>query len=255
MTDKNILITGSNGFIGSNLLRYSKEIINYCLIDIKTGFDIRYIEKCTYEPNIIIHLAAETSVYNTNLERIAETNIVGFVKVLEFAKKHNAKLIYASSSTANNITSLYGISKYCNEYIAKTYYDNAVGIRFHNVYGDNVRKDTLLGMINNNEKIVLFNNGTNKRHFTHVENVIECIDYCIANDVKGLINVFNPKTNTTLEFTEECTKYKDFKIELTNDIPKYDKEYQVTDDSLQNFHTEYINIKEGIYKYFKNKNK
>ena len=94
----------------------------------------------------VFHLAAQTSVFNDDLRQIAHDNINTFMEVVEQCNKHRIKLVYASSSTANdgNTTSLYGLSKRFDEKFADLYSENATGVRLHNVYGPNPRPGTLL---------------------------------------------------------------------------------------------------------------
>lgn len=249
-----ILITGSDGFVGKNLLKRLK-YCSYYKIDLKLGSDINFINKVRYDPDVIIHLAAETSVFNNDIKKIIHTNVSGFTEVVSFANKNNAKLIYASSSSANNITSMYGISKKMNEDYAKAYCNNSIGIRFHNVYGNNQRADTLLGLINSRSKLNLYNNGNNTRHFTHINNILDCIVYYVYNNINtDIVNVLNPIKNSVIEFVQECNKYINVDYQITKELKEYDKESQKVDGTMFE-KTKYINIKQGLKKYFNEQNR
>lgn len=252
----NILITGASGFIGSALAERLKRS-NYCLVDIKTGFDINYIEKVRYAADVVIHLAAETSVFNTDHKKIVKSNISGFIEVVEYCNRHKAKLIFASSSSANNITSLYGLSKKFDEDYAKLYSDNFIGLRFHNVYGKNPRKDTLLGKLmyqEPNEEIIIYNNGNNIRHFTHLDDVLNTLVDFTTNDQaeykNTVINVYNKKKNTILEFIKEVEKYKSVKYKLTSDVRPFDKEEQFVNTELTELTNNFLSIEEGLKETF-----
>ena len=110
----NVVVTGSRGYIGSALIERLKQLpINVVgEIDKKNNTDVLDINADDYKNvDYVIHLAAQTSVFNNNLNAIIRDNIIAFKKIVDFANEKDAKLIYASSSCAANITSLYGISK------------------------------------------------------------------------------------------------------------------------------------------------
>ena len=133
-----ILITGSSGFIGSYLSKYLKNK-GYTIIGIdrKEGKEVLDItEEDLKNIDIVIHLAAQTSVWNTNIDLIENDNIRSFIHIFLLCKKLNKKFIYASSSCSINITSMYGLSKYFDDTFASIYgWDGCIGLRFHNVYG------------------------------------------------------------------------------------------------------------------------
>lgn len=141
-----IIITGYCGFIGYHLsnklieLGYTVLGIDnltadnswhryYLLQKVKR---IYKLEQC----DLIIHLAARPGVLlsQTNPE-LYMGNINYFFEVMQFAKKNNIKLIYASSSSADNIQSFYGLTKYVNEETARLLYPS-IGLRFYSVYGE-----------------------------------------------------------------------------------------------------------------------
>lgn len=244
----NILITGNRGFIGSHLSSYLSDDFNIIGVDRKDGqevMDIKELNSIDY----VIHLAAQTSVWNNDYKKIFKDNVLAFVHILNLCKTYGVKFIYASSSCSINITSPYGISKMLNDMYAKHY---GVGLRFHNVYGTNSRKDTLLGRCLNNDEILLYNNGENKRHFTYVDDVCKAVKIALTLP-DGLYNVVNPTYNTTKEFVTEVQKYKDLKITLTDEVRKYDKKLQIVDTSLPNLVTTPTTIQNGIKQIFENK--
>lgn len=145
-----VIITGSEGFIGRTLSQsLQKRDVEVIGIDRKIGREVADIAK--YMPDdldIVFHLAAQTSVFNSDMIQIRKDNIDSFMAVIDACAKHpnHPKLVYASSSTAEpcNTTSLYGISKAFAEQYARCYYPEATGVRFHNVYGPEPRQGTLL---------------------------------------------------------------------------------------------------------------
>ena len=188
-----------------------------------------------YNIDIGFHLAAQTSVFNENHLQVVQDNILSFVKVVDLCEKYETKLVYASSSTANikNTTSVYGLSKRFDEEYAKLYSTVATGVRLHNVYHENnPREGTLMWHVLHDNPIKLWNNGNNIRHFTHVNDAINgLIKASNSNDI--LVNCYNPKVMTTLEFVNQHNINKT-PIVLLNEIRDRDKYEQEVDETIPN---------------------
>lgn len=148
---------------------------------------------------IVVNLAAQAGVrYSlTNPRAYIESNISGFVNVLEGCRRHPVKhLVYASSSsvygantrlpfsTSDNVdhpVSLYAASKKSNELMAHTYSHlfgiPTTGLRFFTVYGPWGRPDMALFIFTRailaDEEIELFNYGRMRRDFTYIADVVE----------------------------------------------------------------------------------
>jgi UDP-glucuronate 4-epimerase len=222
---KKIFITGAAGFIGFHLVRHlnkrGDEVLGYDNfndyydprlkeerakqlkeVDIIRG-DLREYEKlCSvidaFQPTHIVNLAAQAGVRYSleNPHAYLQSNIEGFLNILEICRKEPArKLIYASSSSVygtnkktpfstedrtDNQASLYGVTKKSNELMATTYhhlYDIAVtGLRFFTVYGEWGRPDmayfSFTEKILNQEPIKVFNQGKMMRDFTYINDII-----------------------------------------------------------------------------------
>ncbi|MCM1093781.1 MAG: SDR family oxidoreductase [Lachnospiraceae bacterium] len=200
-----VIITGSEGFIGSALsLALQKRGIEVIGIDRKNGQEAADIAK--YMPDdldAVFHLAAQTSVFNTDLIQIRKDNIDSFMAVVEACANHpnKPKLVYASSSTANppNTTSLYGITKHFAEEYARIYLPSATGARLHNVYGPNPRQGTLLWCLMNQDRVTIYNDGRNVRHFTYIDDVVEGLLYAYGCHLP-LINIANPEEASVLNY-------------------------------------------------------
>lgn len=147
----------------------------------------------------VINLAAQAGV-RYSLENPASyinSNIVGFLNILEGCRHNNVKhLVYASSSsvygantkmpfsTHQNVDhpiSLYGATKKANELMAHTYSSlyglPSTGLRFFTVYGPWGRPDMALFLftkaIIEEKPIDIFNYGKMKRDFTYIDDVVE----------------------------------------------------------------------------------
>jgi len=158
----------------------------------------------------VINLAAQAGVrYSiTNPEVYIESNIVGFLNILEACRHNNIKhLVYASSSSVYGMNgsmpfsihdnvdhpiSLYAASKKSNELMAHTYshlYDlPTTGLRFFTVYGPWGRPDMACFLftkaITEGKPISVFNNGEMKRDFTYIDDIVNGIINVVDNPAK-----------------------------------------------------------------------
>ncbi len=149
----------------------------------------------------VIHLAAQAGVrYSlTNPQAYADSNITGFINILEACRYHKPRhLLYASSSSVygantqmpfseeDNVdhpVSLYAATKKANELMAHTYshlFDIPVtGLRFFTVYGPWGRPDMAIFLftkaIQEGKPIQVFNNGKMMRDFTYIDDIVEGI--------------------------------------------------------------------------------
>ncbi len=171
--------------------------------DIKNFSRLNKIFK-KFKPTCVINLAAQAGV-RYSLKKpfeYVDSNLIGFVNILELCKTYNIKhLIYASSSSVygsnqelpfreesniNHPISLYAATKRSNELMAHSYshlYNFAVtGLRFFTIYGPWGRPDMapmiFSKAILNGETINLFNYGNMKRDFTFIDDAVECIIRC-----------------------------------------------------------------------------
>lgn len=244
-----ILLTGDKGFIGRHLSSYlvgrGYEVVGVDRVD---GKEVNNLTKMDLKDvKVVVHLAAQTSVWNNDYKQIFKDNVVAFIHILNLCRELGIKFIYASSSCSINITSAYGFSKYVDDKICRRY---GVGLRLHNVYGENSREDTLMGICQKEDKIVLYNDGKNLRHFTYVEDVCRCIEKSFSLP-DGLYNVVNIEENSVEEFVEEVKKFKNIEVTKVGEKRLKDKERQVVDFSLVNLLDFPTRIREGITKTFK----
>jgi len=249
----NILVTGSAGFIGfhTSLFLLNKKI-KVCGIDNLNNYydtqlkkdrlnilkkfenfsfikcdltDIDTIDRLMEENHIthIINLAAQAGVRYSlkNPHAYVNSNLVGFVNILELARKYKVKkLVYASSSSVygdntaspsleSHITdtqiSLYGATKKSNELMAYSYFKlfklESVGLRFFSVYGPWGRPDMALFLfteaIVKNEKINVFNFGKMQRDFTYIDDIVSGIYHSLS--LKKETGIYNLGNNKTVE--------------------------------------------------------
>ena len=154
-----------------------------------------------HSPNIVINLAAQAGVrYSvTNPIEYINSNVVGFLNILENCKKANIEhLIYASSSSVyggnkkipfsekdpvDHPVSLYATTKRSNELMAHNYSHlfnlPTTGLRFFTVYGPWGRPDMapmiFTKAIISKRPIKIFNYGNMSRDFTFIDDTVEYI--------------------------------------------------------------------------------
>lgn len=250
-----IVVTGSEGFIGKALVPYLEakghEVVR---VDKKLKTDFHHVQ--WWGVDAIVHLAAQTSVWNRDLYGIEQDNIRFFMQAVDMSNATGAKLIYASSSCANdkNITSMYGLSKKFDEDYAQMYARWAIGLRFHNVYGPNPREDTLPGILlkasKTGKEVKLYNGGGNVRHYTYIDDVCEAILFALTEcEVGKIYNVFNPEKMTTWEFAEHFMDHADVNVVLVDEARELDKDYQYVCGDLYSILCK-TDVRNGLRKMF-----
>ena len=238
----NILVTGANGYIGTELCKRLSLQHNVIEIDRKQGISVLDI-KSLYGIDAVYHLAAQTSVFNEDKEQIIEDNYRSFVHICDLCAKSNVRMIYASSSCAYNVTSLYGMSKQFNEQYASIYNPNATGIRLHNVWGREGRKGTLYYNLMHGHTIIY--GGQQKRHFTYIDDVIEGL--ILALYIKrDLINISNPEYITVQQFISYLSTVKRLDVEYIPNSRIYDKQEQIIDSNIYTLPIEYTTVSQAI---------
>jgi len=188
--------------------------------------------------DIVCNLAAQAGVRYSleNPEAYVDSNMVGFLNILECCRNFKIQhLVYASSSsvyglnkkipfeTSDNVDhpiSLYAATKKSNELMAHTYSHlfkfPTTGLRFFTVYGPWGRPDMALFLfteaIHKNKPIQVFNNGNMERDFTFIDDIVTGIVKIIEKDSAErinskayykLYNIGNNKSVKLLDFIHE----------------------------------------------------
>ena len=313
---KKIFITGSAGFIGFHLAHYylkkgihvvgldnmndyydvSLKNDRICILEQYDNFEFYkndlinkdYLSSIfkKHKFDFVINLAAQAGVRHslTHPDTYINSNIVGFINLLECMKAVDIKnLIYASSSSVYGLSdtfplkesfntdrpiSLYGGTKKSNEILAYSYHHlyqmNTIGLRFFTVYGPMGRPDMALFLftkkILEDQPIELFNYGDHVRSFTYIDDIVNSI-YLLSEKYH---NVKEPPINKIFNIGgHEAVNLKDFvdfieqslskkaKIEL-KPMQKGDVKDTVADNSLLFSEINYkpkTPFKEGVKKF------
>ncbi|MBV1910506.1 MAG: NAD-dependent epimerase [Kangiellaceae bacterium] len=270
----NVLVTGAAGFIGFHVSKYLlargdsvvgvDNINDYYDPNIKLGrldmlkaddkFSFHKIDISNKEDmeklfannkfDGVINLAAQAGVRYSleNPHVYMESNIVGFLNILEGVRHNNIEhLVYASSSSvygANTLqpfsehhnidhpVSLYAASKKANELMAHSYSHlygmKTTGLRFFTVYGPWGRPDMALFLfakgILEEEPINIFNNGDMIRDFTYIDDIVEGIVRVLDNPPQGNPNWDGDKPDPATSYTN----YRVFNIGNNNPVKLMD---------------------------------
>lgn len=256
-----ILVTGSAGFIGSTLsqrlLARGDEVIgldnlnDYYDVNLKrarlerlqahSGFtDVRAsLEQretlnetfAKYRPQRVVNLAAQAGVRYSiqNPHAYVDSNLVGFVNILEACRHHGVEhLVYASTSSVygantnmpfsvhDNVdhpVSLYAATKKANELMAHTYSHlyrlPTTGLRFFTVYGPWGRPDMALFLFTRailaDQPIDVFNYGHHRRDFTYVDDIVEGV-------TRVLDQVASPDPNWSGDAPDSATSLAPYRL-------------------------------------------
>ncbi len=194
----NILLTGSEGFIGQHLNKFLNELGHKVIcLDKKTGNDLVSCD-LKYSVDLVIHLAGLSGVRDS-LGRPEEywiQNVIAGQRLFDFFK--DTRILYASSSTAHEPwKNPYAMSKYSLERIAPA---NSIGMRFTTVYGPNARESMLIPRILRND--VPYINTNHSRDFIHINDLVRAIDTLIKSDFKGITDIGSGVTNNLVELVD-----------------------------------------------------
>ena len=224
-----ILVTGAAGFIGFHLaVRYldagrpvvgldnlndyydvTLKLARLKLLQQRGGFQFVHADLADSNTltamfaeqgfEVVVNLAAQAGVRYSlvNPQAYVESNLVGFMNVLEACRHHGTRhLLYASSSSVyggvtgmpfsvhqnvDHPLSVYAATKKSNELFAHTYSHlfrlPTTGLRFFTVYGPWGRPDMALFIFTRailaGKPIQIFNNGEMERDFTYIDDIVD----------------------------------------------------------------------------------
>jgi UDP-glucose 4-epimerase len=176
-------------------------------------------------PELVLHLAAQADV-RTSVERPdhdADVNVLGTLRVLEAARRHDAQVVFASTGGAiygecagpapetaeRRPLAPYGTSKLCGEeYLAtwnRLYATNHVSLRFGNVYGPRQEPHgeagvvaIFLGLLRTGGTPKIYGDGRQTRDYVYVGDVVAAVLAAAGHD-GGVFNVGTGEETSVLE--------------------------------------------------------
>jgi UDP-glucose 4-epimerase len=236
---KKILVTGGAGFVGSHLcerLAQDKNNEVYSLDNYFTGSKNNHIKNVTYiegstadidklitfSPDMVYHLGEYSRVEQSfdDIEKVWRYNKDGIFAVLEFVRKHGCKILYAGSSTKfgdgglGRSASPYAWTKASNTELVMNYgtwFNVPYAITyFYNVYGpreiESGKYATLIALfkqrVKNGEPLTVVSPGTQKRNFTHIDDIIDGLVLVGENGYGDEFGIGSGEAYTILEVAQ-----------------------------------------------------
>jgi len=236
---KNILITGGAGFVGSHLCERLSQNQNYKVYSLDNYFtgsidnhvpNVTYIEGNTsdiatlisFTPDMVYHLGEYSRVEQSfeDIEKVWKYNKDGIFAVLEFVRKAGCKILYAGSSTKfgdgglGRSASPYAWTKATNTELVQNYgtwFNVPYAITyFYNVYGareiQTGKYATLIALfkekMKNGENLTIVSPGTQKRNFTHIDDIIDGLVLVGENGYGDEFGIGSPEAYSIVEIAE-----------------------------------------------------
>jgi UDP-glucuronate 4-epimerase len=238
--------------------------------------------------DVVCNLAAQAGVRYSleNPEAYIDSNVVGFLNILENCRHYMIKhLVYASSSsvygsneqipfsTSDRVdtpVSLYAATKKCNELMAHTYSHlygfPTTGLRFFTVYGPWGRPDMAMFLftdaILSGKPIKVFNHGDLERDFTYIDDIVEGVVRVLEKPTAErnnpslrykVYNIGNSKSVRLMDFIEaiETTLGMEAKKEMLPMQPgDVERTWANVDDLIRDYdYRPGTPIREGVRKF------
>jgi UDP-glucose 4-epimerase len=242
---KKVVITGSRGFIGSNLMeKLAKSQVEIIPIDIEDGYDVKDMSTLGSIPSfdVLVHFAALSFVPHSyeKPQAFYETNVMGTLNMLELCKKNNARFIYTSSYVYGTPDYLpidenhpirafnpYSQTKIMGEELCEAYNRDfnisSIIFRPFNVYGkgqgDNFLIQTILNQVKSG--IIQLKDPRPKRDFIYISDLVEAYIKAIDLNFHGIhrCNLGSGVSTSIQDLTNTISKHSKtpIKVNFTNE--------------------------------------
>ena len=246
-----ILILGSEGFVGHNLVQNLKNSYQVSTADqLEQGHEKNYsklnitdyenVEKIVKNVDVVINLVAHTLVSSlSDFTQNAQVNIIGLLNVLEACRKNNiAKVIFTSASSIvgeplsfkvsekHSVIpkTAYGITKMTSEHYLRLYNEmygmDYVIFRFFNIYGPYQKNGlipSLYSRIMAGQPVTIFGKGDQIRDYVYIEDIIPFFEKAISTNMANnlILNMGTGNGSTIMEVLNHLSK-------IINTEPKID---------------------------------
>ena len=244
-----ILVTGSRGFIGKQIVQRLKQFdvitdsIDSKRIDLKNIEEVMRLSRS----DIVIHLGGKT-IKGLDWNEYFYNNVIGTLNILEYCiKKNIKKMIFVSSYVYGNPKyspidenhpisphNAYTKSKYLGEQLCEFYAKNSnlnvIILRPFNIFGKTLPKGFLISnlvkSIETNKKITIINKDS-KRDFLHIDDLIDVIFKMKDYDCK--FEIFNVGSGKSYSFNEIIEKIEKISLKKLNLQYEQDEENFIDD--------------------------
>lgn len=234
-----VLVTGSEGFIGRNLInhlnKYDADIIGF---DTKSHDVNKIIDQIDFsQVGQIYHLGAISSTTEQDATKVFNHNTWFSIELFKKAIEHEISVVYASSGSVygntikddlylHNPLNYYAASKLMTDIWVKDHiqeFKHVVGLRFFNVYGADEKKDDLstspiyrFGLQAKTEGVIKIFRGSQHtyRDFVCVEDVIESMLYAMTGMIRGIYDVGTGIPRSFMDIAELCSMKYDVPIKF-----------------------------------------
>lgn len=206
-----VLVTGSEGFIGAELVR----LLESEGLTVK-GFDIAVDAEqdvASYESvlqavervDFVFHLAGVTDVWNSDKSAVFDANVVGLRNVLKACEVTGTPVIFSSSVAARKPDNLYALSKEIGESLCESSDADVRWVRFSNVVGGGTEKGQVYAMAEqavSDGEIEVWGDGELKRSYVTVKTIVSELFELMDSDERGFCGELGSQTMTNLEMAE-----------------------------------------------------
>lgn len=245
----NILLTGSNGFVGSALkahLRKSNiQVTDYDLPDCDILDSIHFRLKLN-RVDMVIHMAAIADLYETakDLDKNFDVNVKGTHLISKICAEENIPMIYISTccvygnsghevenedETIPRTIEPYACSKVAGEYIVHGMQGlKYLILRIGTVFGENMRESLFnyiaFDKIINDKEITIYGSGEQTRNYIYIEDLINGIHHAIEkfNSVSGhTVNLCGSEEISVIDTINAVEKITGKKAKINNSVFRY----------------------------------
>ncbi len=209
----NILVTGSSGFLGQNLVIFLEkrghDVIGFDILEGQDIMNEKQFEDALNGVDVCIHLAAISDLYIAEKKQnlVQEINVFAVKSILKLCVKHEIPLFFASTvcaygnngveksdeESALNPTEIYAESKVKAEKIILSTLDRNTIMRLGTFYGPGMRESLAISRFIragfSNEILMIHGDGNQTRCYTHVEDICSGITHLVERGETGIFNI------------------------------------------------------------------
>lgn len=212
---KNVMLTGSSGYISSNFIHLYGDKYNIIPVDKKINKNILDL---TYQDYVsidhVVHLAAISGIKQCeqDIDLTIEDNVLSAIALTQMAS--HTPITFASSQAAKNPQNTYAFTKkICEKYIKRYAYAYSI-LRFANVYGGLNYFTTKTSVVskfinayNDGKPLIVDGDGSQQRDFIHVNDICRAIDLSIEKPINTTVDIGTGKGTSIIDLAEMVSPF------------------------------------------------